>query len=163
MKKIVAAFAVLFACVAFSQALAASATGTATATVLKPLTVAQLQAMDLAFISPPDVPTTITMTPTGFVSAGASLVHGTTKAGIFEINGSASRIVIVSVDPTFTLSGPASTSITATTSTTLPPDNTLTLGGGGTGVVSVGVSFTMPPTAAPGAYSGTYAVAAVYQ
>lgn len=147
-----------------SPVLAGSAVGTATVQILKPVTVTQTQALQFGPVIPPPAGTaTATLFPNGTTGGSATFGAGTHQQGIFNVNGTGSTAIVVSVDPTITASTPSSDTLTVSTITDLPPGGITALNGSGNATVQVGGSFTVGATTVPGAYTGSFTVTALYQ
>lgn len=152
-------------------ALAASANGTGSVTILRPITVTNNA--NLAFgtiVKPASGSGTVTVTTGGVRSVGGSnpptaLASTTATAADFTVSGEGGQLISVSVPATFDLTGPSSATLTVTTSATHIGSQTLSnaLGGAGTLDVAVGGTITVADTTTTGAYTGTFSVSADYQ
>ena len=139
----------------------ASATGSATATVLSPIVVMHTPGAALAFGTfTVGSGGTVTVSPAGARSAtgGAALVLGSTgRADAFLVEGDPNRgFAVVTAAGTVTF-GSASMAFT-----TLPSLTTGTLSAAGAGAFTVGGTLSVPATAAAGSYAGSYSVTVNY-
>ena len=164
------ALVALISSAAAVPALAASDTGTATVTILRPLTVTKNT--DLKFgtvVEPAAGSATVTIDTTG--TRTTTLVVGGAAVGVsdFTVAGEDGQAVTVSVPATFPInntSGPGSLTVTTTGNTTNVGSHNLAggtgLGSGGTLDVKVGGQITVLNTTNSGLYSGTFTVSASY-
>lgn len=152
-------FAVALAALA-SSAQAASVVASASATIIKPITVSQSQALRFGTLTTPTAQSAIVLTPSGVLTTGASTSSGPHSQGSFLISGEPNTAVNVTVDPSFQLNGP--TSFTVTTSNDFPSGAT-TLDTTGASTVNIGGSFTLPVGAPDAAYTGQFNLTANYQ
>ena len=149
-----------------APARAATITASASASVVKPLTLASLQNMDLGTITlGPGAWSNakVTLTQTGALACGANLTcTGAPVAAQFNVAGSKAYTVGISApDVTLTNQNDA----TKTLLLTLDSPSTIFLtnsGAPGTNF-SVGGSVTLNSTTADGTYSGTITITADYQ
>jgi len=137
---------------------AATATATARAQILQPLTVTQAADLDYATIVTGAAASTVVVTPAGARTCGVGLVcSGTATAARFNVVGTIGQIATVSVPATVSLTSGAnsmsSTLVSSTALMTLAATNSFNVGG----TLSVGANQ------ADGAYSGTFTVTVNYQ
>lgn len=163
MKKIVlAAFAAAIA----APAVAApgdtdSATGTATATIVAPISIDHVAGASLAFGTiTAGNGGTVTVALDGTVTDNGDdavvLTGSTTAADAFNLSGDPSRAITVTVGGG-DLTGPGA-DMAFTTTNNAPAALSAT----GTGSFSVGGTLTVGDTQTPGSYSGTYTATATY-
>ena len=143
-----------------SAAHAATATGTATAKILRQITLTNTSDLQFATIISGATASTVSVSTSGAVSCGAGLTcTGTTTAANFDVEGTNGAVVVVGGDASVTLNGSLGGTMTSTLSYS---DATITLGATGCsfqvgGTLNVGASQTA------GDYSGTFNVTANYQ
>ena len=143
-----------------SAAHAATATGTATAKILRQITLAKTSDLQYATIISGAAASTVGVSTAGAVSCGANLTcTGTTTAANFNVQGTNGAVVLVGGDSSVTLNG----SLGGTMSSTLTysaPNITLSATGGS---FQVGGTLSVGANQASGDYSGTFNVTANYQ
>ena len=143
-----------------SAAHAASASGTATAKILRQITLAKTSDLQYATIISGAAASTVGVSTAGAVSCGANLTcTGTTTAANFNVQGTNGAVVLVGGDSSVTLNG----SLGGTMSSTLTysaPNITLSATGGS---FQVGGTLSVGANQASGDYSGTFNVTANYQ
>ncbi|MCA0208726.1 MAG: DUF4402 domain-containing protein [Proteobacteria bacterium] len=143
-----------------SAAHAASASGTATAKILRQITLAKTSDLQYATIISGATASTVGVSTAGAVSCGANLTcTGTTTAANFNVQGTNGAVVLVGGDSSVTLNG----SLGGTMSSTLTysaPNITLSATGGS---FQVGGTLSVGANQASGDYSGTFNVTANYQ
>ena len=143
-----------------SAAHAASATGTATAKILRQITLTKTSDLQYATIISGAAASTVGVSTAGAVSCGANLTcTGTTTAANFNVQGTNGAVVLVGGDSSVTLNG----SLGGTMSSTLTysaPNITLSATGGS---FQVGGTLSVGANQASGDYSGTFNVTANYQ
>ena len=143
-----------------SAAHAASASGTATAKILRQITLAKTSDLQYATIISGAAASTVGVSTAGAVSCGANLTcTGTTTAANFNVQGTNGAVVLVGGDSSVTLNG----SLGGTMSSTLTyssPNITLSPTGGS---FQVGGTLSVGANQASGDYSGTFNVTANYQ
>ena len=143
-----------------SAAIAATASGTATATVIAPITINSTTALNFGSFSNAN-PGTVTISTAGARTASGVLLSGTNTGlgGIFTVGGSATGT------PGFSITSPQGFSVTGP-GTAMP--FTLTLPGatgtlsGGAATIAVGGVLTVGTAQTAGAYSGSYSVVVEY-
>jgi hypothetical protein len=144
-----------------NAAQAATATGTASATVLSGLTITQTT--PLSFGSFSSGPTAGTINHFGSVTGGVSSYAGGAQFGVFTLNGAANSNVTsvlvngVSSSSTVTLTSGANSMV----ANIFAPTGA-SLNGSGTGFVNVTGTLNVAANQASGAYTGTYTVTANY-
>tara|TARA_B110001454_G_scaffold138436_1_gene128640 strand:- start:3067 stop:3555 length:489 start_codon:yes stop_codon:yes gene_type:complete len=142
-----------------SAAHAATASASAAANILSPITVTKTSDLDFGKIVAGASASTVTLTSAGALTCGSGLTcSGTHNAAAFNVAGSTGEIVTVASDASVTLISGAN----SMTASLAPSAASLTLAGGAAsfnvgGVLSVGASQ------AAGAYTGTFNVTVNYQ
>ena len=145
----------------------ASADGTGSITVIRPIQVANTA--NLAFgtvIRPATGSGSVTISPAGVPSVtGVTLAptSGARNAAAFTVTGEGGQAVSVTVPATFSMTGPASSTLLVTTANTVSsPTLSNALGASGTLQVLVGGTVPIEASTTTGAYSGTFTVSAAY-
>ena len=146
-----------------SNAMAATATAPATATILQPLAVtldATNNKLDFGTIALNGVPGgTVALTTANVRTCSGTLTCvGSTMVPNFDITGSASVPVSITVPASITLTSGAN-SMTATLTSSSAG---LTLSGTGTGTFDVGGTLTVGASQAAGVYSTTMTITVLY-
>lgn len=146
------------------NALGASATDNATATVITPIAIAS--GTDLAFgkFSVSSVAGTVVVSTSGSRSAtgGVLLSTSTVTAGTFSVTGQASTTYAITLPASAsTLSDGNSHSMTVDTWTS-NPSGTGTLSSGGAQTVNIGGTLHVAGSQVGGAYTGTFSVSVDY-
>ncbi len=141
-----------------AHAQAATATGTAKALILRPITVTKTADLDYARIVTGVAASTVTVSPAGALTCGTGLTClGTVSAAAFSVVGTVGQVATVSVPATVTLNNGASsmtsTLVRSAATLTLAATNSFTVGG----VLAVGASQPDGP------YSGNFTVTVDYQ
>jgi|KBSMisStaDraftv2_1062788.scaffolds.fasta_scaffold398816_1 hypothetical protein len=162
------ALAALALSAATVPALAASDTGTASVTILRPLTVTKNT--DLRFgtvVEPSSGSATVLIDTTGTGNRTTTLDTGGAPFGAadFTVAGEGAQAVTVSAPASITITNQTTTgTLTVTTSTLNTGSQTLsgTFGTPGTLDVKVGGQITVQSTTNSGLYSGTFTVSASY-
>lgn len=143
-----------------SAAHAATATGTATAKILRQITLTNTSDLQFATIISGATASTVSVSTSGAVSCGAGLTcTGTTTAANFDVEGTEGAVVVVGGDASVTLNGSLGGTMTSTLSYS---DATITLGATG-GSFQVGGTLNVGASQTAGDYSGTFDVTANYQ
>jgi hypothetical protein len=143
-----------------SAAHAATATGTATAKILRQITLTNTSDLQFATIISGATASTVSVSTSGAVSCGAGLTcTGTTTAANFDVEGTEGAVVVVGGDANVTLNGSLGGTMTSTLSYS---DATITLGATG-GSFQVGGTLNVGASQTAGDYSGTFDVTANYQ
>ena len=143
-----------------SAAHAATATGTATAKILRQITLTNTSDLQFATIISGATASTVSVSTSGAVSCGAGLTcTGTTTAANFDVEGTEGAVVVVGGDASVTLNGSLGGTMTSTLSYS---DATITLGATG-GSFQVGGTLNVGASQTAGDYSGTFNVTANYQ
>jgi len=143
---------------------AASDTGTATATVMTPISISADTALDFGAFSP-STGGTVTIATDGARSSTGAVVLSSTDTGnngVFTVTGQASATYAITLpsDGTVTIdSGANSMDVDTFTSN---PSGTGTLSGGGSQTLNVGATVTVGSSQAAGSYSGTFDVSVEY-
>ena len=148
----------------------ASGNGTGTATIIQPLSVASNATLRFGtLIRPATGSGTAAISTAGALTTGganpptsvASSTHGNAD---FTVSGEGGQSITVTVDASFLMNGPSSSTLTVTTSASNTGVQTLSgaLGATGTLDVPVGGSITVTSTTTTGAYTGTFNVSAAY-
>jgi len=137
----------------------ASTSGTASVTVLAPLTLTQTQGLDFGTITSGGSSGTVAIDATGartVASGVGSVAADVGKQAIFTVTGDTNNAINVVVGSSIT--GFSTSGITGTTATgTLP-----TALSSGSATFDVGGALTIPASTAAGSYSGTYTVSVNY-
>jgi len=143
-----------------SAAQAASATGTATAKILRQITLTKTSDLQYATIISGATASTVAVSTAGAVTCGAGLTcTGTTTAGNYTVQGTNGAVVLVGGDSSVTLNGSLGGTMTSTL-TYSSPNITLSPTGGS---FQVGGTLSVGANQASGDYSGTFNVTANYQ
>ncbi|OHD07363.1 MAG: hypothetical protein A3E77_04565 [Sphingopyxis sp. RIFCSPHIGHO2_12_FULL_65_19] len=143
-----------------SAAHAASATGTATAKILRQITLTKTSDLQYATIISGATASTVAVSTAGAATCGAGLTcTGTTTAGSFDVQGTSGAVVLVGGDSSVTLNGSLGGTMTSTLSYSAP---NITLGATG-GSFQVGGTLSVGANQASGDYSGSFNVTANYQ
>lgn len=138
-----------------------SATGSASATIVAPITVDHVSGAELAFGTiTAGNGGTVTVDLAGTVTDNGDdavvLTGSVTSADAFTLTGDANRAITVDVGDGV-LTGPG-TDMAFTTTDNAPTS----INGSGTGSFSVGGTLTVGDTQTPGSYTGSYTVTASY-
>lgn len=143
-----------------SAAHAATASGTATAKILRQITLTNTSDLQFATIISGATASTVTVSTTGGVTCGAGLsCTGTTTAANFNVAGTEGAVVVVGGDSNVTLNGSLGGTMSSTLTYSAP---TVTLGATG-GSFQVGGTLSVGANQAAGDYTGTFNVTANYQ
>jgi len=142
---------------------AASDTGTATATVMTPISISADTALDFGAFAP-STGGTVTIATDGARSSSGVVPSSTDTGnnGVFTVTGQASATYAITLpsDGTVTItSGANSMDVDTFTSN---PSGTGTLSGGGSQTLNVGATLTVGSGQAAGSYSGTFDVSVEY-
>ena len=145
------------------KSMAATATSNVSASIVPAITITKNTDMDFADVIATGSAGTVVLSTAGArsVTGGATLGNGT---------GAAAAAFTVSGDPasTYSISLPASATITSAPNTmtvntfTSSPSGTGTLSGGGTQALSVGATLQVGASQAQGTYTGTFDVTVAY-
>lgn len=139
---------------------AASATGTATAKILRQITLTNTSALQYATIISGATASTVQVTTAGVRTCNAGLTcTGTATAANFDVQGTSGAVVGISGDTTVTLNGSISGTMTSTLTYSAA---SLTLGATG-GSFQVGGTLSVGANQPAGDYTGTFNVTADYQ
>jgi hypothetical protein len=160
MKRAVLGAAIAALAMNASAAHAATATGTATAKILRQITLTNTSALQYATIISGATASTVSVSTSGAVNCGSGLTcTGTTTAANFDVQGTSGALVLVGGDASVTLNG--SLGGTMTSSLTYSSAN-ITLGATG-GSFQVGGTLNVGANQTAGDYTGTFNVTANYQ
>lgn len=144
-----------------SSVLAANATGTASATIVTPLSVVQTTAMNFGSISPDaDVATTVDLSIAGVASStdGAGIVPASgAQQGVFTATGSGNLAIAVTYSAGDVLTGPGANMAIGSF-----VDDAAAALTGGTEVFNVGATLSVGANQTVGGYSGTFTVTVNY-
>ncbi|WP_054120431.1 DUF4402 domain-containing protein [Novosphingobium sp. AAP93] len=160
----------LFSTQAHAGTESASATVTSSATLLRP--VALSSSANLAFgriVLPSSGTGSVTIgtsADTVAASGGAvALAGGSPSRAAFSVSGEGGQAVTVTVPATVTMSGPSSSTMAVTLTSSVSGSTNLSgsLGAAGSATFYVGGSFAPTATTTTGAYSGTFTVTVAYQ
>jgi hypothetical protein len=151
-----------------AQTLDGQSTGLMRATVVRPIAVVEISQLNFGVVFPSASPSRITVTPAGdlVLSDPAQVSGGAHSAGVFEVDGQAGRAFSITLPPTITLNGPASTLTVDELTYALespPPSGPAQPNSDTVFRFGVGGVLTLPPAQAPGRYTGVYAVTVTYQ
>lgn len=146
-----------------ADVLAATATSNVGASIVPAISIAKTADMEFADVVASGSAGTVVLSTAGArsVTGGATLGNGT---------GAAAAAFTVSGDPssTYSISLPASATITSAPNTmtvdtfTSSPSGTGTIGGGGTQTLTVGATLQVGASQAQGTYTGTFDVTVAY-
>jgi len=140
---------------ASDRALAASATGSASATILQQITVLPGTAMAFGTIAPAAAGGTVVLSAAGTIAAVPGFAFaGTPTAGTFTVSGASGQPVIVSFSSGNTLAGPGTAMPLGVFTTSGAPATF----GAASFTLNVGASLTVNPAQTAGSYSGSYTV-----
>jgi hypothetical protein len=139
------------------------ATVNSDATLISPLA-ANANGTKLSFgtLVKPSNTSEVYVTPAGArsVTAGnVALAGGTPTAAAFALTGEGSKLVNLTVPPTFTVTGPAGATMSVAPELSVA---SLTLSGGGTGAFTVGGKLALGSNQTVGLYTGSVDVTMVY-
>lgn len=145
----------------------ASALGSISAAVSRPLAVSSSAALSFGRVIPPSVGTgTVSISPTDgtrSVSGGVAAISSPPSSRAnFTVDGEGGQTISITVPSSFQMAGP--TSLTVTTATNAATTTALSGTSGGSGSYSFSVGGTLPVSSSTprGAYSGTLTVTASY-
>ena len=158
---IAAAVVALSSAPAFAANNTATASGTASATVVAPITLSHTGGKSLNFGAFAAAAGTVTVNSDGTNStSGLSLISGSsTAADAFTVGGDASRVYDIT-----TTGGTVKFGATNSMSfTTAAASTSGTLSAGGAGSFTVGGTLTVAGTEVAGAYTGTYSATVTYE
>lgn len=157
MKKIAVA---LIAGMAAGAAHAATTTGSASATVLTPLSVSETTAMSFGDVGGDaiDATTIVLTTAGGTSSSDGAYVGGTPAAAAFTVSGAASQAYVLTLPGSITLTSGTDT----VTVDTLTDTSTGALDVAGSETFSVGGTLNLGANQASGNYTGSYTVTVAY-
>lgn len=143
------------------SAYAATADGSATATVVAPLTLSHDTNAKINFgLIDPGTGGTVLVTAAGAgsPSGGVTLVSGSTNtADSFTVGGAATRGFTILAGP-----GSVTSGANSMTFTTTPSATSATLSAGGTATFTVGGTLTVAAAQASGSYTGSYTATVAY-
>jgi hypothetical protein len=143
-----------------SAAHAATATGTATARILRQITLTKTSDLQYATIISGATASTVAVSTAGAATCGAGVTcTGTTTAGSYDVQGTDGSVVLVGGDSSVTLNGSLGGTMSSTLTYSSP---NITLGATG-GSFQVGGTLSVGANQASGDYSGTFNVTANYQ
>lgn len=143
-----------------SSAHAATASGTATAKILRQITLTNTSDLQFATIISGATASTVAVSTAGGVTCGAGLTcTGTTTAANFDVAGTDGAVVVVGGDANVTLNGSLGGTMTSSLTYSSP---TITLGATG-GSFQVGGTLSVGANQTAGDYTGTFNVTANYQ
>lgn len=143
-----------------ADALAASATGTANATVIVPISISAGTALNFGTFAANSTGGTVVITTANARSATGSVALSATTpgvAGTFTVTGNAGSTFAITNPGAFNVTSGANTMSVSLTG--LASTGTLTAG---TATIQVPGTLTVGASQAPGSYSGTYAMAVEY-
>ena len=146
-----------------ASAAAASTTANASANVITPLAISEVNGMDFGDVSVGAAGGTVVLDATGgrTVTGDAEAVTGGTQAaGVYNVTGMGTKAYSIS-DPGSVIISSAGNNMTVNTFThDAGPTPALT---GGADTFNVGATLNINPSQPPGAYSGTYTLTVNYQ
>lgn len=162
LKAMIAGTAMAAAAFGANAANAATASGTATAKILRPLTIVATPGTSLNFgtiVTGTSAAAVVVSSAGALTSCGTGLIcTGTTGAAGFTLGGTTGVAVPVSVPATVTLNGSVSGTMTASLAISAA---TVTLVGSA-GSYTVGGTLNVGASQADGNYTGTFTATAVY-
>lgn len=159
--------ALTLACAALApSAMAATATGNSSATVVTPIAITANATLDFGTVVAGATAGTVVMSTAG----ARSVTGGTTlssknagAAGTFDVTGQASTTYAITLPASISISDGAATPNTMTVDTfTSNPASTGTLSTGGAQTISVGATLSVSGSQVAGTYTGTYDVTVAY-
>jgi hypothetical protein len=161
MKHISKFFALAIVMIAFSATSfgQVSATATASATIITPISIAKTVDMNFGNVVTSAATGTVVLAPAGTRTAGggASLIAaqpGTVTAATFTVSGSAGLTYTIALPASVTIANGAPTMLVDNfTSTPVAGTGTGTIGGGGTQTLLVGATLNVGANQAPGTYT----------
>lgn len=147
---------------ASGNALAASATANATATVMQSIAISKTTDLAFGSFSPNASGGTVVMSTAGARSATGTvaLATSTTSAAAFNVTGTANATYAITL-PTSTTISNGGTTMTVDTFTS-NPSGTGTLSAGGSQTLAVGATLHVGASQASGSYTGTFNVSVDY-
>jgi hypothetical protein len=163
MKKILISAGALAALAISTPALAANNQAKATATVnlVSPLTLTNTSGLNFGTLVGPFNGETVRVNTAGSRTCGGLVCSGTVTAANFDVSkGTANQGLTVTVDPSVTLNGSVSGSLTVDLTTDLPSG--VTTDGSGNATFGVGGTLVVPSTAVDGLYTGQFNVQVDY-
>jgi hypothetical protein len=145
---------------------ARSVSGTATAAIIRPISIVATSSLRFGVIARPSTAGTLTVSTTGAVSTTGGMVGSNAinqgalgpRAGTFRVSGEPGASFGVVLPPTATVTAPGG-SMTISLFTV----GALTGSAVGTLDIAVGGTLTVSANQTVGAYSGTYQITATYQ
>ena len=144
-------------------AMAAEATGQASAVVVTPISVSETASLSFGNIAPSATAGEVTVSTAGArsVTGGVSELGGTVAAGAFTVDGSGSATygITLPANGVVTLTGPGTAMAVKDFGHSLSGTPTLS---GGTGSFTVGATLEVGASQAEGTYNGTYTVSVNY-
>jgi hypothetical protein len=142
-----------------SQALAASATGSASATIAQPIAVSETTSLNFGTVTTSaSAGTAVVSTASGLTTTGGvAAFGGTPSAAAYSVTGEGSSAFTVSLPTTATISSGANT-MTVDTFT----HNAGAALSGGSATFNVGATLNVGANQPSGAYTGTYTVTVNY-
>lgn len=162
--RLIAGLAAAFALLAGAPARAATISVQATASVVKPLTLAGKQDLDFGTIILPTVAaaSSVAIDQSGVISCGAGLTcAGTPKPAIYNVQGTNRNVVLISVTASPLTNAGDGTQIAFTPSA--PASVTLTSSGVPGNDFNVGGRIDLPAATTGGTYQGTIQITVDYQ
>ena len=144
-----------------SEAKAASTTGTATANIVTPISIAKVNDLAFGSIAPTSSAGTVTISPAGVLSSSnVTTLTSTRTAGSFTVSGqdNCAYTITLPANGVVTLSGPAGSTAMAVSDFTSSA-GTITAG---SAAVYVGATLAVGANQATGLYTGTFNVTAAY-
>lgn len=145
---------------------AASATGTATATVFTPITISAVDNLAFGTFAPGSGGGTIVITAgTGAIASTGDVVldsGSTTSDATFNIGGNASDTYAITLPSTATITDSVSGETMTVSTFTSDPATSGSLDASGVGLLAVGATLTVAAGQTPGNYTGTFTVEVNY-
>lgn len=161
-RKPVAALLALLTLTAYQNAMAAQATGTASASILAPVTVTKIDDLNFGKIIAGSSASSVILGPSGQFRCGNGLTClDTHSAARFNVAGTPGQTVSIQADDQITLSSPGGARMPVSLELSAKSMK-LSAGGGSSNVVTVGGTLTVAAYQAEGTYTGTFSVTVDY-
>lgn len=142
------------------NALAAEATGTASATVLQPVTISKVTDLDFGKIVSGPAASTVTLSPGGVFQCGTGITClDSHTAARFSVSGVPGHLVSVQSDSEIMLSSPGGAKMPVALETSA---NTLKLNNGSNNFIGVGGTLSVAAYQAEGVYTGLFTLTVNY-
>ncbi|WP_424244258.1 hypothetical protein Dip510_001460 [Elusimicrobium posterum] len=166
MKKVIISVMAVFLLYGVCAAATVTGTGTATAVILTPVTVANTTTLNFASIIPGTTAGTVVVaqaTGTATYTGGAQFGGGTTAAGVVTLTGPNNQAITSVAIADGSIAGTPSGSMTVTGFITSCPSGTgCTLNASGTLAVNFGATLNVAANQSAGTYTGNVTVTVTY-